>query len=145
MKKWMAMSILAVTFATPALARDTVYKIKLADVLAMPEAKGKLDKSVAFYLAGAKTPAVVETLGEGVSNKKTNSLGKSDEFGCKWAALSVLISLQDTAKKKGANAVVGIVSYYKKSEFKSTTEFECHAGSFVVGVTLKGSYARVGK
>src|SRR4051812_16986297 len=138
MKKWMAMSILAATFATPALARDTVYKLKLADVLAMPEAKGKLDKSVAFYLAGAKRPMVVETLGEGVTNKKTNGMGKSDEFGCKWAALSALIALQETAKKKGANAVVDIVSYYKKNEFKSARDFECHAGTFVVGVALKG-------
>ena len=34
------------------------------------------------------------------------------------------------------------VSYYKKHEFKSTTEYECHAGAFIVGVALKGDIAR---
>lgn len=137
--------LLALTLATPALARDTVLRLPLADVLNMPEAKEKLDGSVKFYLAGAKTPKVIEKKGEGVSNKKTNGAGKTDEFGCKWAALSALIALQNTAKKQGANAVVDIVSYYKKNEFKSATEYECHAGSWVIGVALKGTYATVAK
>jgi uncharacterized protein YbjQ (UPF0145 family) len=137
--------LLALTAASPALARDTVVKIKLADVLALPDAKGKLDGSVAFYMDGQKTPAVKKKLGEDVTNKKTNGVGKSDEYACKWAALSALISLQEGAKKNGANAVINIVSYYKKMEFKSNSEIECHAGSFVTGVALKGEYATVEK
>jgi len=141
MKK--ALTLLALTLASPALARDTVLKLPLADVLKMPEAKSKLDGSVKFYLAGAKTPKVIEAKGDGVSNKKTNGAGKTDEAACKWAALSALIALQQSAKKNGANAVVDIISYYKKNEFKSATQYECHAGTFVVGVTLKGTYAQV--
>jgi uncharacterized protein YbjQ (UPF0145 family) len=140
-----ALLLLALLAASPALARDTVVKIKLADVLALPDAKAKLDGSVKFYLDGQQKPAVTKTLGSGVTNKKTNSVGKSDEFACKWAALSALISLQEAAKKNGANAVVNIVSYYKKVEFKSDSEIECHAGSFVTGVALKGDYATVGQ
>jgi uncharacterized protein YbjQ (UPF0145 family) len=141
MKK--ALLLLALTASTPALARDTVVKIKLADVMALPEAKQKLDGSVKFYLDGAKTPKVLKTLGSDVSNKKTNAVGKSDEYACKWVALSALIALQESAKKNGANAVVNIVSYYKKSEWKSATEIECHAGAFATGVALKGDYANV--
>jgi len=141
MKK--TLTLLALTLASPALARDTVLKLPLAEVLKMPEAKSKLDGSVKFYLAGQKTPKVLEKKGDGVSNKKTNGVGKTDVAGCKWAALSALIALQQSAKKNGANAVVDIVSYYKKNEFKSATEFECHAGSVVVGVALKGTYAKV--
>ncbi len=143
MRKLLALSLVSVTFATPALARDTVYKIKLAEVLSMPEAKSKLDGSVKFYLAGAKTPRVIELRGSDVTNQKTSSIGKTDEFGCKWAALSALIALQESAKRQGANAVVDLVSFYKKQEFKSAREFECHAGSVIVGVALKGNYARV--
>ncbi|NOK22087.1 excinuclease ATPase subunit [Corallococcus carmarthensis] len=143
MKK--ALLLLALTAASPALARDTVTKVKLADVMALPEAKEKLDGSVKFFLEGAKTPNVLKTLGSDTTNKKTNGVGKSDDYACKWAALSALIALQEGAKKNGANAVVHIVSYYKKVEGKSATEIECHAGSFVTGVALKGDYVTIAK
>ena len=143
MKKTLAIALTAAALTAPAMARDTVLNIPLADVLAMPEAKEKLDGSVKFYLAGQKTPKVIKTLGDDVSNPKTNGLGKDDEFGCKWAALSALINFQNSAKREGANAVVDMVSYYKKNETRSDTTFECHAGTFVIGVALKGTYAKV--
>ena len=146
LKKTVFTLSLALTMAglsTAALARDTVLHIPLADVLAMPEAKEQLDGSVKFYLAGQKTPKVLKTMGEDVSNKKTNGVGKSDEFGCKWAALSALVAFQKSAKAEGANAVVDLVSYYKKDVSKSDSSIECHAGAFVIGVTLKGRYAKV--
>ncbi|WP_432261420.1 excinuclease ATPase subunit [Cupriavidus sp. TMH.W2] len=129
--------------ASPAMARDTKYMLPLQEVLNMPEAKEKLDDSFRFYLAGQKTPKVLERLESGISNRKTNGVGKSDEDGCRWAALSALIALQDTAKSQGANAVIDIVSYYKKNEVTSATDYECHAGAVVVGVALKGTYARI--
>lgn len=129
--------------ASPAMARDTKYMLPLKEVLDMPEAKEKLDNSFRFYLSGQKTPKVLERLDSGVSNRKTNSVGKRDKESCRWAALSALIALQDTAKTKGANAVVDIVSYYKKNEVASPTDYECHAGAVVVGVALKGTYAKL--
>ena len=138
-----AILLMAALLAAPAIARDTVLNIPLADVLAMPEAKGKLDGSVKFFLAGQTTPKIIQESGEGITNRKTNGVGKEDEFGCKWAALSALISLQDAARRNGSNAVVNLVSYYKKNETKSDTTVECHAGGFVIGVTLKGTYATV--
>ena len=59
------------------------------------------------------------------------------------AEVRALLALQDGAKSRGANAVVDIVSYYKKNEFKSATNYECWAGTFVAGVALKGTYAKV--
>ncbi|MCP3102409.1 excinuclease ATPase subunit [Myxococcus sp. K15C18031901] len=143
MKKTLTLSLLALTLSSPALARDTPILVSLADVLAMPEAQKKLDGTVKFYLAGQKTPKVEERFDETVTNKKTNGVGKSDEDGCRWVTLSALIALQEGAKKAGANAVVDIVSYYKKSEARSPTDVECHAGTFVIGVALKGTYAKV--
>ena len=145
MKSIVIATLLAGLACTSAMARDTEYKVPLAEVLEMPEAQGKLDGTVKFYLAGQSTPAVFQKLGEDVSNRKTNGVGKEDRFGCKWAALSALIALQDKAKSLGANAVVDIVSYYKKSTFSSPTDFECHAGAMVIGVALKGTYAKVAK
>jgi hypothetical protein len=143
MKKTLLIALLASASAFPAFARDTELKLPFADVLAMPEAQEKLDGSVKFFLAGAKTPKVLEKKGDDVSNKKTNGVGKTDEVACRWAALSALISFQDKAKTLGANAVVDLVSYYKKNTFSSPTEYECHAGGMIVGVTLKGTFAKV--
>ena len=143
MNKTLLIALLATSAAFPAFARDTELKLPLADVLAMPEAQEKLDGSVKFFLAGAPTPKVLEKKGEDVSNKKTNGVGKTDEVACRWAALSALIAFQDKAKTLGANAVVDLVSYYKKNTFSSPTEYECHAGGMIVGVTLKGTYAKI--
>ncbi|MFS8978022.1 excinuclease ATPase subunit [Cupriavidus necator] len=144
-----ALSVVAMTLcasallSAPAHARDTKYMLPMQEVLDMPEAKEKLDDSFRFYLSGQKTPKVLQRMDSGVSNRKTNGVGKSDEDGCRWAALSALIALQETAKSQGANAVIDIVSYYKKNEVASPTDYECHAGAVVVGVALKGTYAKV--
>lgn len=139
------LAMLASLVTLPAFARDDVLHIPLADVLAMPEAQDKLDPSVKFYLAGQRTPAVIKRFSTDVSNPKTNGVGKSDEFGCKWAALTALIRLQSKAKRESANAVIDIVSYYKKNEYKSPTNIECHAGAVIIGVALRGTYAQVAR
>jgi uncharacterized protein YbjQ (UPF0145 family) len=128
-----------------ALARDSVLHLPLADVLNMPEAQGKLDGSVKFYLDGAAHPAVKKQLGSNVSNKKTNAFKKEDATACRWAALSALLAFQQSARQRGADAVINLVSYYKRVEFKSSTEYECHAGGAVAGVALKGDYASIGQ
>ncbi|KUM03215.1 excinuclease ATPase subunit [Chromobacterium subtsugae] len=131
--------------AGPAMARDTVVQIPLADVLSMPEAQEKLDGSVKFYLAGQHTPAIQTKMGSDVSNQKTNALNKSDEQACRWAILSTLISFQESAKKRHANAVVDIVSYYKKEERRDKETIECHSGTMIAGAAIKGSYAKIGR
>jgi uncharacterized protein YbjQ (UPF0145 family) len=78
-----------------------------------------------------------------VANRKTNAFNKSDEEACKWVFLSAMIALQERAIREGANAVVGINSYYKKNEVSSNTQYECHAGNIVAGVALKGTVARL--
>jgi hypothetical protein len=124
-----------------AFARNDAMHLSFEDVLNSPEAKGRLDSRVRFYLAGQKTPTVIKSMGSDVSNPKTNGFNKTAVEACHWAALSALIALQKRALQQGANAVIDIVSYYKKVEFNSATEYECHDGSLLVGVTLKGTFA----
>lgn len=143
MKRTLTALILGAAVMAPAMARNTAYMVPLADVLAMPEASGKLDGSVKFFMKGQKTPPIQQRLDDDVSNRKTNGVGKEDVAACKWAALSALMALQDKAKAQGANAVVDIVSYYKKNTVENAEKFECHAGAMIVGVTLKGVYAKV--
>ena len=144
MKK-IALTLLALTAGTLAYARDDTVMLPLSDVVQMGLEQGKLDGSVKFYMSGAKTPKVKAQLGEDVSNKKTNGVGKDDATACNWAALSALMAFEATAKQKGANAVVDLHSFYKKSPTKDAVNYECHAGNIMAGVTFKGSYARVGK
>ena len=145
MTKPLILAALLAATAVPAIARDTPYMLPFADVLAMPEAREKLDGSVKFFLAGTKTPKVLAKLGDDVANKKTNGVGKEDIAACRWAALSALLAFQEKAKSLGANAVVDVVSYYKKNTVAKRTEYECHAGGVIVGVALKGSYAKIAK
>ena len=131
------------TVASTANARETRVELPLHALINSPEAKAAgIDGSVRFFLAGEKVN-VQQRLGEDVTNKKTNAANKSDVVACNWVALSALKALQDGAKSRGANAVVDVVSYYKKNEFKSTTNFECYAGAILAGVALKGTYAKV--
>ena len=136
-----ATALLAV--ASTAQARDTRVEQSLRELVNSQAARDAgIDGSVRFYLAGEKVN-VQQRLGEDVTNKKTNATNKSDEEACRWVALSALRALQDGAKSRNANAVVDIVSYYKKNEFKSTTNYECYAGTLMAGVALKGTYAKV--
>jgi hypothetical protein len=95
MKHIFLLIVLFVAAVMPAIARDHVVLIALEQVLAMPEAKAKLEGAVKFCLAGRPTPRVIKNLGEALTNRKTNSGGKDPDQACKWAALSGLIALQE--------------------------------------------------
>jgi len=138
---FLAAGLLAAT--TTAQARDTRVEQSLQALLSSPQAREVgLDGSVRFYLAGQPV-SVEQRFGEDVTNKKTNAANKSDEEACRWVALSALLALQNGAKARGANAVVDVVSFYKRNEFRSTSNYECYAGTLMAGVALKGTYAKV--
>ncbi len=137
----MSLAALAVT-AAPAAARDTRYELKIADVQADPRYAQNVPAGVKFYFANQTAPAG-QNLGEFVTNRKTNSFGKQDEEACTWAMISAMKELGERAIAEGGNAVINIVSYYKKKPFSSDTLYECHAGAIVAGVALKGSVVKV--
>lgn len=144
MSKTLIIALAALLAAPVAHARETRVELPLQELVASADAKAAgIDGSVRFFLAGQKTPKVASRMGEDVTNKKTNAANKSDEQACRWVALSALKALQDGAKARGANAVVDIVSFYKKNEFKSASNYECYAGTILAGVALKGTYAKV--
>ena len=138
---FIAAALLVVSGAV--MARDTVLEQPLQALLESRQARDAgIDGSVKFYLAGRPVPAL-QRLGEVVANRKTNALNKSDENACRWVALSVLKALQAGVRSHGANAVVDIVSYYRKQEVTSPEDYECHAGAIMAGVALKGRYAKL--
>jgi uncharacterized protein YbjQ (UPF0145 family) len=142
--KVLALTLLALA-SVPSIsfAEDVVY-LSFQDTVAAATASGKLDGSVKFYLAGNQPAGKVDVVNDNVvTNKKTNAFGKSSQESCSWALQSALITLQGAAKQAGANAVVDIESYYKKQVHKDPKNYECHKGSLMSGVALRGKLAKV--
>lgn len=129
--------------AAPAEARDTSYHLKIEDAKKDSRFAESVPGNVAFYFASQQAPHAGKDLGEFVTNKKTNSFGRPDEEACRWAMISAMKELGERAVAEGGDAVINIVSYYKKKPFTSDTEYECHAGAFVAGVALKGTVVKL--
>jgi len=125
-----------------ALAADRTVFLPLQPAIDAALAAGKIDGSVKFYLAGTGPKGKVLESGV-VTNRKTNAFAKKDAEACEWVAQSAVIALHEAAKKANANAVTNIVSYYRKNEYTSKTDYECHAGAMVAGVALRGDLAQV--
>ncbi|WP_043445726.1 hypothetical protein [Halotalea alkalilenta] len=134
---------LGVLVAQAAQARDTFYMLPFRDVLALPEAQSKLDPSIRLYFGNQLHPEIITRRGGYYTDRKTNSVLKSDEGACRWVALSALINLQERARAVGANAVVNISSYYNQRENVDNENYECHAGNVVAGVALKGDMVTI--
>ena len=139
-----ALGVIVVLCSSWVQARDTEYKLPIKDVLSMPEFAEKVGNDVKFIFGEEfKGVSYEKDLGEFTTNKKTNSMNKTDEFACRWAMLSALIQFKDKTKELGGDAVVGLKSYYKKDTFSSQTEYECHAGALLAGVALHGKVVKL--
>ena len=130
---------------TAAVARDTRYELKIDDVKKDPRYAETVPTDVAFYFGQQAPAGKVVSIGEFVTNRKSNSVGRPDEEACRWAMMAALKVLRERAIAEGGNAVINIVSYYKKNTFASDTLYECHAGAVVAGVALKGTVVKLSK
>lgn len=128
---------------SPAMARDDIFPLLLANVMASPDVTERIDGTVKFYFGDTSHPKVLNALGEYVTNQKTNAFGKSDQTACYWVFTSALLELQKRAHELGANAVVNIHSFYRKEDISSMTQVPCHRGFTTAGVALKGDFAMV--
>ncbi len=142
-KTILALALLA--GASMAAHAEKVLLLPLEEAVQLGLELKKLDGSVKFYLSGAPTPEGGTAIGEETANRKTSSGGRTKEEACHWVALSTLISLEEFAKKRGANAVVDLHSAFKGKVYKDPVNYECHAGSMLTGVTFKGTYVRYGQ
>jgi uncharacterized protein YbjQ (UPF0145 family) len=146
MKK-LVFSLIGLAMALPAMvpahAKDNAVMISIDEALASAEAKEKLGDSVKFYFGNQSHPKIIQKLGTDSTNKKTNGFNKGTERACNVAFLSAMIQMKERADQLGANAIVNIVSYYKKHEVSNPTQFECHDGGFITGVALKGEFVKI--
>ncbi len=134
-------AILGFATISSAQAADKVHDFDFKAAVDRAVADGTLDNSVKFYLAGTKSGGKL-VKADVVTNKKTNGFGKSAETSCDHVLRSALLQMQNSAKAQGANAVTNIVSYFKSNESKSAQTYQCHKGTAVAGVALKGNLVR---
>jgi len=139
------LGVVLVGVPTAVQARDTKLMLPIEDALSTPDAKEKLRGDIRFYFGNQAHPEVKERLGEGVSNRKTNAVNKTDRRACEWTFLSALLSMQERARELGADAVINIESYYRKVPVRSATQYECHAGAVIAGVALRGEFVKLAK
>lgn len=137
------MTFFSMVPAVPALAANDIYKLDIAEAMSSPVVSEKLSGDVTFYFGESAHPAILEALGDDVTNQKTNAFGKADEKACTWVFASALLRLEKRARVLGANAVVNIRSYYKKNEVSSETHIDCHVGFVMAGISLKGDFVKI--
>lgn len=136
-------SVVLLSSASTAFARDERLMLPIDAALKEGEAKNVIGKDIRLYFEGAPSPTPKQVLGTFKSNRKTNAFGKSDTESCNWAFLSAVKSLQERSRTEGGNAVINIKSVYKGTVTSSSSKFMCGAGSIMSGVALEGKMAKL--
>jgi hypothetical protein len=123
-------------------ARDDKYILPIEAALQSSMPAEKPDGAVKCFFAGQETPRVITAIGSGTTHRKARTNRSIDGKACNEAFLLALADLRKRAKQLGANAVINIVSYYKKTELANGAEFECHAGA-AAHVMLRSEFAKI--
>ena len=143
-----AVTMLAALIALPAPSiaandkpTDKIYDQDLARALNDPNVRAMVGSDVKFYF-GSTPEGVVQTLGRSRSHKKSRST-RDVEAGCTRSLGNTLAAMAIQARKKGANAIVNIRSFWGGYPTSSTTSFKCGVGSSTSGTPLVGELAVV--
>jgi uncharacterized protein YbjQ (UPF0145 family) len=137
--------VLVLGSASRGFARDDIENYSIKHALETADAREKLDPKIKLFFGNWKHGAVVKSIGEWKSYKKTNGVGRANEIACQRAFLSAAISLQQRASKMGGNAVIGIKSDYDNMKTSSDTTYVCGSGLLMSAVALIGTVVRVEK
>lgn len=129
--------------AWPADGRDIIRYLPIAAAIEATDLLPKIDASIETVLGKETAREGLKTVRTEVALGKVSTRGKSNETACNSAFISALGELQKRAMQAGASAVVNIVSYYKRVEMSSTTDFECHEGSGYMAIALRGDFVKV--
>ena len=145
MKKLLAIIAIGLIslLARPSYARDDKFILPIAAALEMSDPEEKPEGTVKFFFGTDNAPAVLQRFRTDVADRRTGTYHKSDQKACNDAFMSALATLEKRAQSAGANAVVNIVSYYKRVEMASATEFECHGGTVRAIVMLRGDSVKI--
>ena len=138
-------------FVSAAQARNITLMMPIKEVLEQDTVKQAIGRDMTFVF-GSATPSEVEPRRQDVVVEGQAKPYKTEQWGhnvplddastCQLAFGNALQELARQARQSGANAIVGIVSYYKNKIFDSGVEYECHAGMSRAVVTLKANLGK---
>jgi uncharacterized protein YbjQ (UPF0145 family) len=135
------LSLAALCFAVwPVDARNIVHLFPITAALESKDLPEKPSGSIQFFFTKEKSPKAGKTIRSETIDRKARLRGNSNENACHEAFASVLMAFEKRAQEMGANAVVNVVSNYKRREMSSATHFECHEGSGYMAVALRGDF-----
>lgn len=129
--------------AQSALAADQILIMPIAPALQSVDGRAKIDGDVKFFFGKNRPARVAHQYGNFVTNNKVRVFGRSTGEACNLVFLNALEDLQKRARSVGANAVVGVASYFRRREVVSDDSYECNLGAVVAGVALKGDLVKV--
>ncbi|HEX6768297.1 MAG TPA: hypothetical protein VF208_03005, partial [Candidatus Binatia bacterium] len=133
----------AVSMAGRAHGRNVELLVPSADAMVATDVSNRPTGVVKFFIATQKYPEILRHLGSYLATPRSGAGGLSDQRACHEAFHWTRVDLEKRAQRAGANAVVNIVSYYRKKEMASAVEFECHVGNVIVTVWLKGDLVKI--
>jgi uncharacterized protein YbjQ (UPF0145 family) len=136
--------VLVLGSASSGFARDAIENYSIKHALETADARDKLDPHIKLFFGNWKHGAVVKSIGEWKSYKKSNGVGRANEIACQRAFLSAALSLQRRASKMGGNAVIGIKSDYDNIKTSSDSTYVCGSGMLMSAVALIGTVVRIG-
>ena len=141
--------------AAPAAARNTESLRSIQAVLATPEARAAIGDDITFSFGKALPPGYVITEDNikvrGKADPRVTATGRvngvelTDAEACSAAFISAMVDLAKQARKRGAKAVLGIVSYYEEKTRDDKDNYECHSGMTRSVVELKAVVAVAGR
>ncbi len=126
-----------------ALAADEILMMPIRPALESVDGRATIEGDVKFFFGKNRPARVAHQYGNFVTNSKVHVFGRSTGEACNMVFINALEDLQKRARTIGANAVVGVVSYFRRREVSSDDSYECNLGSVVAGVALKGDLVKV--
>lgn len=135
--------IVGVISSSQVFARDSRWFYSIDEALKTRAAKLKLDTNIKLYFGNQPHPQIDRSIGEWHVVRRAGGFARTDKNACQRTFIAALVEMQNKARLNGANAILDIKSYYKGTEHKNDTEFECGSGHLVSGVELKGRLVKV--
>ncbi len=139
----LAFAILLAGLVYPAEARNVPYRLPLQPLLDSPQFRDSGSSDMMFLFGNTPSVPGISVISSLVVTRKARIPGKADEIACATAMVAALRELRDHAVRQGGNAVVNVNSAFRGNIFSSATDYECHAGSHSVVITLQASIAKV--
>ncbi|MEO6918301.1 MAG: hypothetical protein ABI171_04545 [Collimonas sp.] len=143
----LACVVAAMVLPTAAQARNTKLLLPVSEAVSQKVVQQAVSSDLSIVFGAAVPPGTtllsqeIFARGEGYPNYR--GIATDDAVTCRIALQNALLNLVKQARNAGANAVVGIVSFYDHiSVMDSTTQYECHAGMTRSVVDLKASLAK---